>query len=97
MGHACALVTDHGHAPLRALLKARHQSGKLARWGQMIPETTTNTHANANMASQQRVDPELKTIIEYLDGVVLPTDEKLAKRLVLERSQFSIQDGVCFM
>ena len=27
LGHSCVVVTDH--APLRALLKARHQSGKL--------------------------------------------------------------------
>ena len=128
LGHACVVVTDH--APLCALLKARHQSGKLARWGQTIAEfnveikyrpgrqhsnadglsraplesvnsvqadeTTTNTAANDNMASQQRVDPKLKAIIEYLDGGVLPTDEKLAKRLVLECSRFTIQDGVLF-
>ena len=128
LGHACVVVTDH--APLRALLKAKHQSGKLARWGQTIAEfnveikyrpgrqhsnadalsraplesvnsvqadeTTTNTVATDNMASQQRDDPQLKAIIEYLDGGILPTDEKLAKRLVLERSRFTIQDGVLF-
>ena len=126
LGHACVVVTDH--APLRALLKAKHQSGKLARWGQTIAEfnveikyrpgrqhsnadalsraplesvnsvqadeTTTDMAANDNMASQQRDDPNLKAIIEYLDGGILPTDEKLAKRLVLERSRFTI---LCFM
>ena len=34
--------------------------------------------------------------IKYLDRGVLPTDEKLAKRLVLEHSLFTIQDDVLF-
>ena len=49
-----------------------------------------NTAAN-DMASQQCVDPKLKAIIEYLEGEELPTDERLAKRLVLESSRFTLQ------
>ena len=128
LGHACVVLTDH--APLRALLKARHQSGKLARWSQTIAEfnveikyrpgrqhsngdalsraplesvntvqteeANSDTAAHDDMSSQQRDDPKLQAIIEYLDSGVLPADEKLAKRLVMECSRFTIQDGVLF-
>ena len=57
LGHACVVVTDH--APLRTLLKARHQSGKLARWGQMIAEFNVEIkychgrqHSNADALSR---------------------------------------------
>ena len=36
LGHPCVVVTDH--ALLRALWKARHQSGKLTRWSQTTAE-----------------------------------------------------------
>ena len=48
------------------------------------------------MASQQRDHPKLRTIIEFLDCGVLPTDEKLTKCLVLECPRFTIQDDVLF-
>ena len=57
LGHACVVVTDH--APLRALLKARHQSGKLARWSQTIAEFNVEIkhhpgrqHSNADALSR---------------------------------------------
>ena len=57
MGHACIIVTDH--TPLRALLKARHQSGKLARWSQIIVEFNVEIkhrpgrqHSNADVLSR---------------------------------------------
>ena len=31
LGRDCTVFTDH--APLKAMLKAKHQTGKLARWG----------------------------------------------------------------
>ena len=50
------------------------------------------------MVSQQRVNPKLKAIIEFLDGGVLPTDEKLAgQALNLEQSRFTIQGGVFYV
>ena len=36
LGHHCTVVTDH--APLKALVSAKYQSGKLARWSDTIAE-----------------------------------------------------------
>ena len=35
-GHKCTVYTDH--SPLKAMLKAQHPSGKLARWSQSLCE-----------------------------------------------------------
>ena len=36
LGHDCTVFTDH--APLKPMLKAKHQTGKLARWAAVISE-----------------------------------------------------------
>ena len=65
LGHACVVVTDH--APLRALLKAKHQSGKLARWGQTIAEFNVEIkyrpgrqHSNADALSRCPCSPDCR-------------------------------------
>lgn len=98
LGHPCVMMTDH--APLRAMLKARHSSGKLVRWSQTIAEFDVEIkyrpgrkHLNADilsrsptqlidqpvgevsqvsadtsddMAEQQRSDPKLNCMIQYI-------------------------------
>ena len=62
MGHQCVVVyTDH--SPLRALLKAPHPSGKLARWGQVLSELDLDIwykpgrrNANADALSRDPTD-----------------------------------------
>ena len=49
-----------------------------------------------DMAEQQRRDTKLKVVIEYIEQDVLPSDEKLARKVVLERSRFSLMDGVLY-
>ena len=36
LGHDCTVFTDH--TPLKAMLKAKHQSGRLARWATVSSE-----------------------------------------------------------
>ena len=109
LGHSCVVVTDH--APLKALLKAHHQSGKSAQWSQTIAKFDVKivyrpgrAHGNADalstspmedvsaeiagemnpvavgcseMAKQQRQDPKLQVLVDYMEQGVLPSDEKL--------------------
>ena len=35
-GHKCIVYTDH--SPVKSLLKTKHPSGKLARWGEVVSE-----------------------------------------------------------
>ena len=115
LGHSCVIVTDH--APLKALLKARHQSGKLAQWSQTIAEFDLEirywpgrAHGNSDalsrsqmenvaaelaggvnqvaivcseMTEQQRQDPKLKLLVDYMEQGVFPSDERLAEKTVV--------------
>ena len=61
LGHQCTVVTDHG--PLKAMLKARHSSGKLARWSQTITEMDVDIvycpgrkHGNADTLSKSPLE-----------------------------------------
>lgn len=74
LGHHCAVVTDH--APLKAMLKAKHPSGKLARWAGIISELDLDiqyrpgrrhSHADALSRSQADVGNQICTDI---DGAV---------------------------
>ena len=48
------------------------------------------------MAELQRADSNLQPIFHYLEKGELPADEKEARKLVLESSQFSIVDSVMY-
>ena len=50
----------------------------------------------SEIAEQQRRDSELSPIIKYLEDGTIPTEKKLARRLVMERSRFDIIDGVLY-
>ncbi len=52
-----------------------------------------DTHEQ-EIASLQRDDSDLLKIMLYLEGGVLPDDHRQAKKLVLERTQFELLDGV---
>lgn len=135
-GSKCVVFTDH--APLRAMLKAKHPSGKLARWAGVIAELDVdiryrpgriNTNADAlsrapieggeetlvpqpvlqvtnspsgipapseEVSDLQRNDPQLKPMWEYLQEGLLPEDERLARKLTLERDSFAIVDGILY-
>ena len=50
----------------------------------------------SEIAEQQRRDPELCPVIRYLEDGTIPTESKLARRLVMERPRFDIVDGVLY-
>ena len=49
-----------------------------------------------NLATLQRQDEELKTITEYLETGVLPEEDRIARQLVLTKSQFLVKDSVLY-
>lgn len=42
----------------------------------------------------QRNDPQLSTLITFLEKGELPDDQTLAKRIVLEHNQYDLSDAV---
>ena len=58
-----------------------------------VPEYLSQVKVR-ELAEQQRSDPDLAAIIAYLEKGVLPESEAAAKRLVLERSRYSVVDGI---
>ena len=48
------------------------------------------------MASEQRKDPFLTDIIEFMETGTLPDDGARSKRLELERPSFGLIDGVLY-
>ena len=48
----------------------------------------------SDLSAQQRQDPELLALIKYIEDDVLPEDEHQARRIVLERPNFTVSDGV---
>ena len=135
IGQKCRVYTDH--APLKSMLHARHQTGKLARWSNMLAEVDleicyrpgrTNSNADAlsrspveeatdhyerevasvsasskseqsstEIAMLQHADPNFQPILAYLEKKELPTDEKKARRLVIESDRFTIIEGVLYL
>ena len=61
--------------------------------GDQVPRMPT---VDPTLQESQRADLELKPIFNYLEKGVLPIDEKLAKEMVLGKSQFVITDGVLY-
>ena len=55
-----------------------------------------STEEEEDLATLQRKDEELKPIIEYLETGILPEEEGIAKRLVLTKSQFLVEDSVLY-
>lgn len=48
----------------------------------------------SDLVELQRQDPELKVIFHYLEEGVLPENDKQARCLVLEKTNYDIVDGV---
>ena len=54
------------------------------------------TDSVSEMTRLQQQDVDLQQILNYLQQGILPTDEKTARRLVLESSSYSVVDGVLY-
>jgi hypothetical protein len=54
------------------------------------------TEPEMDLPSIQRRDEDLAAIIEYLETGILPSDEKVARTLVLSKSQYVLEDDVLY-
>ena len=141
LGHDCTVFTDH--APLKAMLKAKHQTGKLSRWAAVISELNLNIQyspgrKNSNVDALSRFplevgvddseseadhsvlqvaadgslvtnvpretdeisklqsrDDELRLVRQYLKDGTLPSDEKRARKILLQKDQFVLLEMFC--
>ena len=49
-----------------------------------------------HLSDRQRADPELEEIIRYLEEGTLPTDDKKARLLVLNKPQYTMVDQILY-
>ena len=60
-------------------------------------QTTEDVSQSFSLEQLQRADPGLSHLFRYLEDAVLPTNEKVAKSIVLESVMFGILDGILYM
>ena len=61
----------------------------------VCPSVSSQSGDNS-LVDEQRADPELAEIIQYLSNGVLPEEDKQAHELALTKSQYSVVDGVLY-
>ena len=54
------------------------------------------TEPEMDLPSIQQRDEDLATIIEYLETGILPSNDKVARTLVLSKSQYGLEDDVLY-
>ena len=86
-GDGEVVVTEGNDAERLADLQERLELGERALEGERAERTREQL---------QRQDPGLSHLFRYLEDAVLPTDEKVAKSLVLESVMFGILDGILY-
>ena len=60
------------------------------------PEVAPAESGDPDLVARQRGDPTLSPIMGYLKDGTLPDEEKVARRLLLEQSQFALIGGVLY-
>ena len=56
----------------------------------------TESHEGLTLREQQLADPELATVIKYIEDGVLPTDDKTARELILGKTRYAVIDNVLY-
>ena len=88
-GHKCIVYTDH--SPVKSLLKTKHPSGKLARWGEVVSEFDLEVKyrpgcksANADTlsrspVSQSELEDDDEAFHSVQVGAVVPDSEGITE------------------
>ena len=73
-------------------------SGSQDQVGRLVAAVTEaqerSKSGESSLRSRQCDDPELRQVMEYLEGGKLPDDDKRARELTLSREQYLLLDGV---
>ena len=59
-------------------------------------ETPPCPNQDGDLAAEQRKDPDLKQVIDFLLTGNLPTEEKTARQVILQKSLFTIQQDILY-
>ena len=57
-------------------------------------DSTSSFPDDGEIVAKQEADPDFQVMIAYIKEGSLPTDDKQARRVVLERSHFDLVDGI---
>ena len=61
-----------------------------------LMELEPSSPSHSDFDREQRQDPNLNTIIQYLEDGELPADEEVAKQIVLHAAHFSMDDAILY-
>ena len=91
--------SPYGPAPVLGIAEGEFQVSSIASKDatsllQTTPEATKNRQSDYSM--EQRRDPELRAMIEFLGENKLPDDSSQAKKIAAQESQFTFTDGVLY-
>ena len=93
------LVIKHRSGKHNANAEALSRAPLSRRCDATDPPTRVIAHLSSeedDLATPQGQDEELKTTIAYLETGILPEEERIARQLVLTKSQFLVEDGVLY-
>jgi len=61
-----------------------------------VVTATKQDHVQDPFGKEQRNDPDVKEIIDFLEQVALPEDKKKAQKIALQESLFAVVDGILY-
>ena len=87
-----------GTTPERATEADAIERGRARSSGAVVQALTVgdSEESRSTLAEEQRQDVDLLPMIDYIEKAELPSDDKQARRLAIERPNFEVKDGVLY-
>ena len=102
--------SPHGAAPPEGVAESEVQVASLQ--SDPYPEPDTRQQADGEISdlltepprlaeiedfgAEQREDPDVKEIIDFIEQGTLPSDDKKARRIAMQKSMFAVENGMLF-
>ena len=85
-----------GTTPERATEADAMERGRARSSGAVVQALTVgdSEESQSTLAEERRQDADLLPMIDYIEKAELPSDDKQARRLAIERPNFEVKDGV---